>query len=64
MKVGFFQYNVIWRDREANLSYIRSKVKDSTFDLLVLPGLYFVFYNLQYFLIISDCQIFIKYIFA
>jgi hypothetical protein len=34
MKVGFFQYNVIWRDRKANLSYIRSKIKDSTFDLL------------------------------
>jgi predicted amidohydrolase len=40
MKVGFFQYNVIWRDLEANLSYIRSKVKDSTFDLLVLPELF------------------------
>ncbi|MCD8194669.1 MAG: carbon-nitrogen hydrolase family protein [Tannerellaceae bacterium] len=40
MKVGFFQYNVIWRDREVNLSYIRSKIKDSTFDLLVLPELF------------------------
>lgn len=40
MKVGFFQYNVIWRDREANLSYIRSKIKDSTFDLLVLPEIF------------------------
>ena len=40
MKIGFFQYNVIWRDREANLSYISSKIKDSTFDLLVLPELF------------------------
>ncbi|MDR2915051.1 MAG: carbon-nitrogen hydrolase family protein [Tannerella sp.] len=40
MKVGFFQYNIIWRDREANLSYIRSKIKDSAFDLLVLPELF------------------------
>lgn len=40
MKVGFFQYNVIWRDRKANLSYIRSKIKDSSFDLLVLPELF------------------------
>ena len=37
MKIGFFQYNVIWRDRDANLAYIREKIKDSTFDLLVLP---------------------------
>lgn len=37
MKIGFFQYNVIWRDRDANLSYIREKIKGFTFDLLVLP---------------------------
>ena len=37
MKIGFFQYNVIWRDRDANLSYIREKIKGSNFDLLVLP---------------------------
>lgn len=40
MKVGFFQYDVIWRDREANLSLIHSKIKDSTFDLLVLPEMF------------------------
>lgn len=37
MKIGFFQYNVIWRDRDANLAYVRDKIKGSTFDLLVLP---------------------------
>jgi predicted amidohydrolase len=37
MKIGFFQYDVKWRDRDANLSYIRSKIKNVTFDLLVLP---------------------------
>lgn len=37
MKIGFFQYNVIWEDGDANLSYIREKIKGSTFDLLVLP---------------------------
>jgi predicted amidohydrolase len=40
MRVGFFQYAVIWRDRDANLSYIESKVKDEKFDLLVLPELF------------------------
>lgn len=40
MKTGFFQYNVIWRDRDANLFYIDSKIKDLTFDLLVLPELF------------------------
>lgn len=40
MKIGFFQYDVFWRDREANLSYIDSKIKDSKFDLLVLPELF------------------------
>lgn len=40
MKIGFFQYDVIWRDRKANLSYIDSKIKDSNFDLLVLPELF------------------------
>lgn len=37
MKVGFLQYDVIWRDREANLAYIESKLKGATFDYLVLP---------------------------
>ncbi|MCD7900961.1 MAG: hypothetical protein LUH22_14150 [Bacteroides sp.] len=40
MKVGFFQYNIIRHDREANLSYISSNIKGSTFDLLVLPELF------------------------
>lgn len=37
MEIGFFQYDVIWRDKNANLAFIREKIKDSTFDLLVLP---------------------------
>lgn len=37
MKIGFLQYAVIQRNREANLEYIASKVKDEKFDLLVLP---------------------------
>ncbi|MGG5578591.1 carbon-nitrogen hydrolase family protein [Myroides sp. C15-4] len=37
MRVGFFQYAVIWRDRQANLDYIAAKIKKETFDLLVLP---------------------------
>ncbi|ERJ58039.1 carbon-nitrogen hydrolase family protein [Sphingobacterium paucimobilis] len=37
MKVGYFQYAVIWRDIEANLNYVASKIDGSTFDLLVLP---------------------------
>lgn len=37
MRVGFFQYAVIWRDIQANLDYIAAKVKQETFDLLVLP---------------------------
>lgn len=37
MKVGFFQYDVIYRNREANLQYIASKIEDAKFDLLVLP---------------------------
>ena len=40
MKIGFFQYDVIWRNRDANLSYISSKIKNSVFDLLVLPELF------------------------
>ena len=40
MKIGFFQYDVLWRDRDANLSYISSKIRDSVFDLLVLPELF------------------------
>lgn len=37
MRVGFFQYAVVWRDRQANLEYIAEKIKQETFDLLVLP---------------------------
>ena len=37
MRVGFFQYAVIWRDVQANLDYIATKVKNEKFDLLVLP---------------------------
>ncbi len=40
MRVGFFQYAVVWRDRDANLSYIESKIQDEKFDLLVLPELF------------------------
>lgn len=40
MRVGFFQYAVVWRDREANLSYIKSKIENAKFDLLVLPELF------------------------
>lgn len=37
MRIGFFQYAVIWRDIQANLTYIASKIKGEKFDLLVLP---------------------------
>lgn len=37
MRVGFFQYAVIWRDIQANLDYIATRVKGKSFDLLVLP---------------------------
>ena len=40
MRVGFFQYPVISKDRMANLEYIASKIKDESFDLLVLPELF------------------------
>jgi len=40
MKIGFFQYAVISKDRLANLEYIASKIKDESFDLLVLPELF------------------------
>lgn len=40
MKIGFFQYDVKRHDRDANLSYIEMKIKDSLFDLLVLPELF------------------------
>lgn len=40
MKAGFFQYDVICRDRAANLSYIGSKIQNADFDLLVLPELF------------------------
>ncbi|WP_430612585.1 nitrilase-related carbon-nitrogen hydrolase [Flavobacterium sp. JP2137] len=40
MKVGFFQYAVITRDRKANLAYITSKLQHQKFDLLVLPELF------------------------
>lgn len=37
MRVGFFQYAVIWRDVQANLDYIATAIKNESFDLLVLP---------------------------
>ncbi len=37
MSVGFFQYAVVWRNKNANLSNIESKIKNEKFDLLVLP---------------------------
>jgi len=37
MRVGFFQYAVIWRDIQANLEYIATKLKKEQFDLMVLP---------------------------
>lgn len=37
MRIGFFQYDVKQHNRDENLSYIDSKIKDSFFDLLVLP---------------------------
>ena len=40
MKIGYLQYAVIQRDREANLNYIEEKLKNKTFDLLVLPELF------------------------
>lgn len=40
MRVGFFQFNVFWRDGNANLSYVGDAIKDSVFDLLVLPELF------------------------
>lgn len=40
MKVGYFQYGVITKDREANLDYITSKLEGISFDLLVLPELF------------------------
>ncbi len=40
MRVGFFQYAVIWRNRDTNLSYIEPRIKDEKFDLLVLPELF------------------------
>lgn len=40
MRVGYFQYAVISRNREANLAYISAKLKGTSFDLLVLPELF------------------------
>lgn len=40
MKIGFFQYDVFWRDRDGNLAYIQSKLAKASFDLLVLPELF------------------------
>lgn len=37
MRVGFFQYAVIWRDIQANLDYIAAAIQKEKFDLLVLP---------------------------
>ena len=37
MRVGFFQYAVIWRDIQANLDYIANAIQQEKFDLLVLP---------------------------
>lgn len=37
MRIGFFQYAVIWRDIQANLNYIATRIKGESFDLLVLP---------------------------
>ncbi|MGG5507969.1 MULTISPECIES: carbon-nitrogen hydrolase family protein [unclassified Myroides] len=37
MRVGFFQYAVIWRNIQANLDYIAAAVQHEKFDLLVLP---------------------------
>ncbi|SKB91498.1 Predicted amidohydrolase [Sphingobacterium nematocida] len=48
MRVGFFQYAVIWRDRDANLSYIESRIKGQKFDLLVLPELFTSGYAYDY----------------
>ena len=39
MRVGFFQYDV-FRDRSANLDYIRRALDGEKFDLLVLPELF------------------------
>lgn len=40
LKVGFFQYAVFSKDREANLDYIEKSLKQYKFDLLVLPELF------------------------
>ncbi|MFD1630705.1 carbon-nitrogen hydrolase family protein [Pseudopedobacter beijingensis] len=40
MRAGFFQYDVISKDRDANLEYIASKLRTEQFDLLVLPELF------------------------
>ena len=40
MKIGYLQYAVIQRDREANLNYIEERLKNKTFDLVVLPELF------------------------
>lgn len=40
MKVGYLQYAVFTKDREANLEYISDKLENVTFDLLVLPELF------------------------
>lgn len=40
MKIGFFQYDIKKHNRDTNLSYIKTKIKDSVFDLLVLPELF------------------------
>lgn len=40
MRIGFFQYAVFYRDREANLEYISRRLNGEIFDLLVLPELF------------------------
>lgn len=39
-KVGFLQYPVIYCNCKENLDYIESKIRNETFDLLVLPELF------------------------
>lgn len=40
MKAGFFQYDVVQHNYEANLHYLREQVRGLDFDLLVLPELF------------------------
>jgi predicted amidohydrolase len=58
MKIGFFQYAVIYKDRLVNLEYIASKIKNECFDLLVLPEL---FTSVYYFGSKDELLIFAEY---